>query len=181
MVTLRGTLTVDDLRRFLRYGMFQRPQAIGTAVLFLLALGSIVVMVWLVPGSNAISIALNASPFVVLFLFWCLAMVATPFRSARKRFANEKGLSEPTTYVFLPEEVRITSPSSSSVLKWNVITEVRETKSFFLLQLGKNSAIPLPKRFFTNAAEVDAWKQLVLSQVRSQRAISQRGVVAPWC
>lgn len=181
MVTLHGTFTVGDLRRFLYYGMFQRAQAIGTVVLFLLALVSIAVMVWFVPGSNIIGIAFNASPFVAVFLFWCLAMVVMPFRSAKKRFACEKHLSEPSTYVFAPEEVSITSPSNSAVVKWIAITEVRETKSLFLLQLGKNSAIPVPKRFFASAAEVDAWKQLVMSQVKSQRAISMRGVVAPWC
>jgi hypothetical protein len=181
LVTLHGTLTVDDLRRVLYYGVFRRPQTVGTVVMFALALVSLAAMVLLVPGSSAISIALYASPFVVLLLFWCLPMAVMPFRSAKKRFANETVWSEPGDYAFDPEAIRINRPSAPSALTWNVIKEVRETRSLFLLQLGNNSSIPIPKRFFTNAAEVDAWKNLVLSRVTSQRAISPRGIAARWC
>jgi YcxB-like protein len=176
LVTLHGTLTVDDLRRVHYYGMLNGPQAVGPVVLFLLAVGSIAAMVRWAPGFNTISIVLNASPIVVLFLFWCMAIVLMPLRSAKKAFRNEPG-----TYAFLPEEIRISHPSACSVLKWNVVTEVRETRSLFLLQLGKRSAIPVPKRFFASLAEIDAWKQLVLSAVVSQRVISQRGIVGRWC
>jgi hypothetical protein len=181
LVTLHGTLTVDDLRRVLYYGMFRRPQAIGTVVMFSLALVSLVVLVLLAPDSSAIRIALYAFPFVVLLFFWCLSMVVLPSRSAKKRFANEKVWSEPGDYAFEPEEIRINRPSGPSAMKWNAITEVRETRSLFLLQLGSNSSIPIPKRFFTSAAEMDAWKQLVLSRVTSQRAITPRGIAARWC
>jgi hypothetical protein len=181
LITLHGTLTVDDLRKVLYYGMFRRPQAVGTVVMVSLVLVSLASMIWLVPGSNAISIGLNASPFVVLLLFWCLAMIVMPLRSAKKRFANEKVWSEPGAYAFLPEEIRINRPSASSVMNWNVVTEVRETRSLFLLQLGSNSSIPIPKRFFSSADEVDAWKNLVLSRVASQRAIAPRGIAARWC
>lgn len=181
MVTLHGTLTVDDLRRVLYYGMFRRPQAIGTVVLFALVLVSIAAMVLLVPGSNAISIALNASPFVVLLLFWCFFMLVMPFRSANRQFAQETVWSEPGDYAFDPELIRINRPSASSAMDWSAITEVRETRSLFLLQLGSNASIPIPKRFFGNAAEVDAWKRLVLSRVTSQRAIAPRGIAARWC
>ena len=180
MVTLHGTLTVDDLRRVLYYGMFRRPQAVGTVVLFALALVSIAAMVLLVPG-NAIAIALNASPFVVLLFFWCLFMLVMPFRSANKRFAKETVWSEPGDYAFDPELIRINRPSASSAMDWSAITEVRETRSLFLLQLGNNASIPIPKRFFGNAAEVDAWKRLVLSRVTSQRAIAPHGLAARWC
>jgi hypothetical protein len=181
LVTLHGTLTVDDLRRVLYYGMFRRPQTIGTVVMFSLALVSLAAMVWLVPASRAISIAVYASPFVFLQLSWCLSLVVLPFRAAKKRFADEKVWSEPGDYAFEPEEIRINRPSGPTAMKWNAITDVRETKSLFLLQIGNNSSIPVPKRFFTSAAEIDAWKQLVLSRVTRQRGISPRGVAARWC
>jgi hypothetical protein len=161
--------------------MFRRFQAIGTVVMFCLALVSLAVMFLLVPSSSAINIMGYASPFIVLILLWCLAMALMPIRAARKRFANEKAWSEPGDYAFAPEEIRVTRPSESNVLQWNAITGVRETKSLFLLQLGNNSSIPIPKRFFASAADVDTWKHLVLSRVTSQQAISPRGLAARWC
>jgi hypothetical protein len=160
--------------------MFRRPQAIGTVVLFLLVLVSIAVVL-VAPGSNSMSVALNASPFVALLFLWCFFMLAMPFRSANKRFAKETVWSEPGDYAFDPEQIRIDRPSSSSAMDWNVVTEVRETRSLFLLQLGEHASIPVPKRFFSGTAEVNAWKQLVLSRVKSQRAISPRGLAARWC
>jgi hypothetical protein len=178
---MRGTLTLDDLRRVLFYGVFRRPQAIGTLVLASFVLISIVLMVLIVPGGNAVSIALRSSPFVVLLGFWCFFMVAIPFRSAKKRFVGETVWQEPAEYSFDPEQIRVNRPNASSAMNWNVVTEVRETRSLFLLQLGSSSSIPLPKRFFASEAEIGAWKQLVLSRVPSQRAISPHGLAARWC
>jgi hypothetical protein len=42
---------------------------------------------------------------------------------------------------------------------WTDLHAIRETKSLFLLYAGPNIAI-VPKRFFTNDAQVNIWKRL---------------------
>jgi hypothetical protein len=177
-ITLHGALSVQDLRRIFFFGMFRKPFWIVFGGVGLLAL--IALAVAAAASSNGISILLNASPFVILLLFWFVAMAVLPGWSAARRFKTEKHWREPATYEFQPEEIRIARPSQSSVMKWALVTGVRETKSLFLIELGE-AAIPLPKRFFANAGQVEEWKRLVLSQVSSQKEIGVKGLAARWC
>jgi hypothetical protein len=159
--------------------MFRKPFWIVFGGVGLLALIALAVAA-LADNANSISILLNASPFVILLLFWFAAMAVLPRWSAAKRFRTEKQWREPATYEFQLEEIRIIRPSESNVMKWALVTAVRETKNLFLIEVGQ-AAIPLPKRFFADAGQVEEWKLLVLSQVKSQKEIGLKGLAARLC
>ena len=133
----------------------------------------------LFPGARAVNILLNASPMAAVVLFWCGALAVQPLRQARKLLREQKGWGEPREYVFLPEEIRISHSRESVVMKWSVVTGLTESRSLFLLQLGKGSAIPVPKRFFAGPGEMDAWTQLARSRIGAVEAETGRAGPAP--
>jgi hypothetical protein len=178
-ITLHGELNVRDLRRLFYFGMFCKPFWIVFLAVVLLTPIALAVVA-LSGGASRISILLNASPFVILFVFWIGTMAVMPRRSAAKRFKTERYWREPATYEFQQEAIRIVRPSESSVMKWTLVTAVRETRSLFLIEIGE-TAIPLPKRFFADAGQAEEWKTLVLSQVKSQKQIGVKGLAARCC
>src|SRR5207302_2900728 len=111
--------------------------------------------------------------FLVVIVGWA------PYRMAKKQFASEVIWREPATYTFQESGIQVHRPSASSDLKWTVITEVLETRTLFLLHIGKRSAIVLPKRVFTDAAQIQSWKQLLQSQLAS--GVIDGGLLGRWC
>jgi hypothetical protein len=182
-ITVNGALTVGDLQRTSYFGILRRFRVVALLlVVALVIIGLLAVASFSGGGDSGVpgsSILLNAIPFLVLCALWIVLVLAIPYRTAKKRFSTEVAWREPVTYSFSAEGIQAARPSASSSIKWNLVTEAIETRTLFLLYLGRVSIVVVPKRFFNGQAEMDAFKELVRAQ--ATKAISGGGIVGRYC
>jgi hypothetical protein len=176
-ITLRGTRVPGDFRRAEYFTYFRRLWHHALLLVFFL-------LVFTLGGvahsqGNQKNLA-GLIPFAVLFLLWVSCLVAIPLLGAKSKTAGKKWLGEATTFVFDAEGIRIASASLSSEIRWGLIKEVCETKSLFLLRSGEGLPVTIPKRLFADAAEIEAWKVMVQTQMKC-RPIAIHGLAARWC
>ena len=156
------------------------PIAVFAALVLILFVPLLALAVTANPENDWHAVLTNATPFILLLLFWIFMMGAMPYRNARKQLAGQSYLREPVTYVFNSETISGTGAGASSTFVWNHLKRVCETKSLFILYHGSNFGVIVPKRFFQNPAEMEKWRQLVLACVAPKR-IESPGIVGRWC
>jgi hypothetical protein len=184
-ITLTGALTVGDLQRANYFLLLRRLRVVRLLILMLIAAFLMLVLALMAPGRNSTDAPLwstifyNTIPFFVLVLFVALAVGFAPYRIAKKQFDSEILWRETATYRFDNDGLHVQRPSASSDLKWAVITEAFETRSLFLLHLGKRSAVVLPKRFFAGVAETHAWRTLIEANLKAR--VVDGGFLGRWC
>ena len=185
-ISLHGTITVGDLGRLQYFHVLRRmwPIALLCGLLVLVA-APLLVIAKLAPQPDDTDVSwnnvlTNAAPFIFLLCFWLFLFGIAPWRAARRQFRTQVYLGEPITYVFNPESLSASGPSTSWSMAWTNLKRVHETKSLFLLYHAPNLAAVLPKRFFHDHAEMEQWRRLVSDRISPLR-IQSPGVVARWC
>jgi hypothetical protein len=177
---LNGTITTADLTRFQYFHTYCRIwPATVVAVL--------VLPVWVAccffatdPDSEWHAVLKSALVFILPCSFLLLWAGLMPYRLARKQFATQNHLREPVTYIFTTATIQGRGTGFAWRIEWNLLKQLRETKSLFLLYHGPNIAVIVPKRFFQSAAEIEAWRQLTLACLTSKK-IDGPGIVGRWC
>src|SRR5579862_931821 len=181
VIEVQGTITLGELTRFQYFHTLHRT--------WLLAVGAAVTLVFVVPLAVLAAasedlrwrqVLTNAIPFILLLLFWVFALGVLPYWNARKLYASQIFLREPIFYKFSSENFCGSGPSASWSIAWNVLKTVRETKSLFLLYHHRNIAVIVPKRFFGSEAEMEIWRQLVLTSAAPSQ-IKPIGIVGALC
>jgi hypothetical protein len=184
VVELHGTLGIAELKRFQYFHTLRRGWLIVVVVALVLILLLLFPQFALISSANPEydwrAALTNATPFIILLLFWALVIGVIPYRTARKQLAAQSYLREPITYVFTSETISGTGISASWSIVWNVLKRVQETESLFLLYHGPNIAVIVPKRFFQSPAEMERWCQLVLACIAPKR-IEKPGLIGRWC
>jgi hypothetical protein len=181
MIELRGTYRIDDLARHFYFDALRKSWWFIVSIpagLILIAL-LITFITIQNPGIQWHGFQ-NVIPFGLLLLVWLFLMAVMPYRTARKEYATKIYLREYVTYVFTPETINTSGTGISSSVSWKNITRFRETKSLFLLYLGPNGAINIPKRFFQSPEEMERWRQLVQSSM-DPKLIEKPSFVGRWC
>ncbi|MGH9697060.1 MAG: YcxB family protein, partial [Bryobacteraceae bacterium] len=107
------------------------------------------------------NIVKNAVPLLTLFIIWLALLAVTPYWNARRQFARQRYLREPVSQTFSADGIKSTGPSVSTELQWTVVQTIRETKSQVLLYYASNQALLVPKRFFTDDAQLASWRNIV--------------------
>ncbi|HXR74824.1 MAG TPA: YcxB family protein [Bryobacteraceae bacterium] len=155
MIQLRGTLTLADLARFQYFHVLRRTWP-GLILVLLIGL-AILALIVAVPNPNILK---NAAPLLTLFVIWLALLAVTPYWNARRQFARQRYLREPVSQTFSTDGIKSIGPSVSTELQWSVMQTVRETKSQFLLYYAPNQALLVPKRFFTDDAQLASWRDV---------------------
>jgi hypothetical protein len=180
MFEIHGTFDLNDLIRFQYFHTLRRtwPVAVFVALILILIapLGALAIIDFESWGQAFT----NALPFVLLLAFWLFLLGVMPYRNAKKALIAHSYVRVPITYTFTDEVISAAGPSVCWSLAWNVMKQMRETRSLFLLYHAPNLAVIVPKRFFQRASEMQEWRQFVSTHLGSKR-IDTVGLVARWC
>jgi len=95
-------------------------------------------------------------PILFVFVF--------PLLSAAKVVADER-VKRGVNYAFSDNGIHVASAVATADLQWAAIRQALETRSAFLLFAGLNIAHTLPKRCYTNAAELSTMRELLRAHV----------------
>lgn len=98
----------------------------------------------------------------ILFVF------VLPLLSAAKVVADER-VKKGINYAFSDNGIHVESSVATADLKWAAIRQALETRFAFLLFPGANLAHTLPKRCYTNAADIAAMRELLRVHVPKAR------------
>lgn len=170
-IEVTGALTIADLRRFQYFHAWSRRLSIAACVIVATILMLLLLTFYLSPEDNVPTSTMipNAAPFFILILLWIAVLGLAPYFFAKRQWATQPYLGEPTSYVFTAESIRTSRPSMSSDVKWSAVREIRETKSLFLIYYGLRLALPIPKRFFQADSERENWKELASSAIAPRK------------
>lgn len=106
----------------------------------------------------------DATPFLVLLLFWSV-LITAPYRGARRQLNTNASISEEIAFVFSSCGIHRKGAHFEGDMDYTLLWAVFETKSLFLLYLSAGSAFALPKRFFKDAGRQQAWRALLERQI----------------
>jgi len=102
-------------------------------------------------------------PFALL-----LFIIAGTYFGAKRQMSSNKSLSQRIHYTFDETGIATVAPSSSGRTAWENIYKAHETKTNFLLFISKNMMYTIPKRCFADIQQLNAFKQLLQSQLTSR-------------
>lgn len=89
--------------------------------------------------------------FTIVILTICVIFFPIRiYRSSIKYFKNYERLQEKMTYEINREVISCTGYSFNSILTWDKIYNMTESKKYFFIWQKNNSAYIIPKRFLTN-------------------------------
>jgi hypothetical protein len=172
---LQGTVGFGDLLRFQYFNILRRTWwFVLPLLLFLLVVTVIATVAALMFRST--EIASKGTPFLLLLLFWSGVFAYCPYLAARRLLKTSRVFGQHGVYRFSAETIHFSSADSSGDTSWRALWVVRETKSMFLLYLNEYSAYLLPKRFFSDANEQNAWRRLVEQRILP-KVISKPGFI----
>ena len=98
---------------------------------------------------------------VVLFAFALIIQRISTMRKARRHFPNILGANEEFEIYFNQLGIEHSSEGAFSRLEWAIVKYVLETKQHFFLGLGPYNAVIVPKRLFSDALQLDAFRGFV--------------------
>ena len=171
VIELGGALSFSELLKFQYFNMLRRTWWIVALLIVFLALVSIAAIAVALMFHNT-DVAINAMPFYLLLVLWCLVYVYCPYAMARKLFKTSSLIRTQQMYRFSRRHIHTAGPDSSGEISWTALWAVRETRSMFCLYLNEYSALVIPKRFFGSSDDEAAWRQLVEKQVAPKKISS---------
>jgi hypothetical protein len=97
--------------------------------------------------------------FVPLWLYFFLR--AFPHRTARSLVQSKPSALAPVQYSFSTSGIRSQGPNGNAELAWSALIMIRETSDQFLLYPQPKLAYVIPKRCFSGASQLTAFRDLV--------------------
>jgi hypothetical protein len=123
---------------------------------------------WWVPNSPAKGGGLAVIALALIYLVFLLynRYVAIP-RRARRIFAQQNSLQRPYTWSWDDDSMRFSSDLVSAVIPWTDIMQWRESKTLFTVYSSDIVFYAFPKRAFTDATAIVAFRELLRSRIVS--------------
>ncbi|HXN54012.1 MAG TPA: YcxB family protein [Candidatus Acidoferrum sp.] len=103
------------------------------------------------------------SLFLPTFLLYL--RFGAPYFAARTLFKNNANLKAAIHYSISEDLVIQEMATGRAELRWSTFVRVREAPDLFLLYVQKQLAHPIPKRAYTSAQELSAFRDIVRRQV----------------
>jgi len=156
------TLTLDDYRRFnfaYLYTGLRGVMTIAFGLSFLI--GSII----LVPSaiSRGGSNAYTGWVMVFVAIYFLIFLPFSIFLRTKRMFESDKFLSEPQHYSVEADGLEVTSASSKTILAWDKIFSVRESKNYIFMYLARTKALIIPKKNI--GEELDFFIRILLERI----------------
>jgi YcxB-like protein len=98
--------------------------------------------------------------FLILYMWFFV------FYRARRQIKQSPNLQAPIQYDFDEGGYRMTASHSNSDIKWSAIAKWKEGKHGFIIYANVNFGSIVPKRFFQNAADVEAVRGLLKAHAK---------------
>lgn len=90
-------------------------------------------------------------------------------KKSKKAFESDSLAQQAQNYTLSDDGLQYESESGSGQVKWADMHKVNETANLFVLFVSSNRALIVPKRFFQDAGDVDAFKDLARKHMFSSR------------
>lgn len=87
----------------------------------------------------------------------------------KSSYKKNKLSSIPTQYEFSNHGLKIKSKVNDYTYGWDAIYEIKELPMYFIMFIHKASAFTIPKRFFTNQAQLDGFVAMITENVESSK------------
>ncbi|WP_181438885.1 YcxB family protein [Paenibacillus sambharensis] len=162
-VELSFTTSYEDYYRLnLWHGRFGRMVAM--VFYFLLFLGAVVYQTG--------SVEALLEPFVIgaglllILVLYGFFLLSLKWRS-RRVYNSDKLLQQEQHFVFTNEHIAFTNATGTGSMAWDDVYKAVETKSHFLIYMGKMRSLIIPKASMSSEADISALRQLIASKLGS--------------
>jgi hypothetical protein len=163
---IQGTLFLGDVVRFCYFDLCRRLPPVLVVACALAAAVGLLLLGELTGNERRLLIEAAAFCFVVVPAI----ALSIPYRKAKRQYARQHCLQELMKFDFTEEGVELEGPSVFSTVPWSRVRRIYETGTAFFLDQGLRSGWLLPKRFFVDEADIQAWRVFVLGQLDSPNA-----------
>jgi hypothetical protein len=133
----------------------------------------IMMLSWLypliIPGNQLDRAGMISSLITAIIFVALLVYIPISTRSRLKKiFMSDKFLQMEQTYNITVDAISVSSERSNTLVKWDEVYSMKESKDMFAIFIGKSRAFLIPKRFLDDAATQEL-RQLATSPPPTSR------------
>lgn len=100
--------------------------------------------------------------FTIAFVIYFLLLPLFIALAVRRNYKKIPSMSEPKTYEFFDDVVKVTGPTLSATMAWPIVEKVYERKNDFLAITGNGKGVHyLPKAGFQTESGIEQLKSLI--------------------
>lgn len=100
--------------------------------------------------------------------------LAITYIGSKRQFSSNESLNQVSHYTFSYEGIEISTATAYAKAKWNNNFEVYETKQNFYMYPQKNIFYIIPKRCFRDDAQINWFRELIVSALASNAKVYSR-------
>ena len=108
-------------------------------------------------------------PLIAVGILWLSIGWWAPLISAQRMWKNNRVIPGRHEFLFHENGLHRKGQSYTYELKWDGIHTWSEDKAQFILFPGPGNAIMIPKRFFSNSADTDSLRQLLVTHIGARK------------
>ncbi|MDD7793174.1 YcxB family protein [Clostridium sp. 'White wine YQ'] len=164
-VKVKGKLTLEDYKKLTSYymGRLSKQMLIVVYLLFLGVYGIIFYKRYGIP------FVLIAGVFGTLVVY--LALYIATRQRIKKTFKKDTALNNDFVYTINKKGVHVQSERGGDIYYWKDITEATNHKDLYILNIPKVKTILIPKNFFGDEDETEAFKKIVANNIKGKNNI----------
>jgi len=156
---------------FVRAYLAMHWAVLRRAILFYLPLGAFVLALafdWrrLAAGLYGPAIAESAVIAVGSSILGLVAGTIVTSWQAWRLYQGSETFSGLQRFEFRPVAIRIAGPDSLGLYPWSKVDAIHESRGYFFLQVRDEGRIPVPKRAFQPAGEIERLRALIPERLR---------------
>lgn len=173
MIVLHFQLTEEDHIEFNYYRVWSSPERRNFRIKTYIRYGVLILIASLIVSTLDDRPITLFSVGIAVAIACLFSLVLKPLirfnlkRHVRKLLADpaNAGYTSPTQLTFTGKGIFSKDELSENSYDWNAIVKKTETATHFYLFVSSLLAIAIPKRAFTNAAELESFKKMLLQYV----------------
>jgi hypothetical protein len=135
--------------------------SIGVLILIIMALAVIPAR----QGRSVTEVASTVLPYLLVFGAIFLALPLVQRWQLGRFYRQTPTWQEEQTHEFSEDGLRMRNPLSNTLMRWDALVDVLETKEFFLFFISRSMAYFLPKRAITTPDQLRELRGLLETQL----------------
>jgi hypothetical protein len=164
-VCVAGQFEFKDILRAYRIIMVRRRWIWYT----LTAIAVLFVGITFVAAITKPSLLPDMVPLSMIGILWGTALWWIPFLVARRQWKKNPNLSGSQDFRFDENGMARKGSTSSTEIKWAGFLSWREDPFQFYLFTGPGSVCFIPRRFLSDAAQIETFRQLLTTQIQGRK------------